>query len=147
MVKVVSGTPASVRFMAPVMHNGIRSSLILGADLETQQWYVIGVQSFKEGTSDIDVMIDRSTKQLNVGDTLIPVYEQYDIHTGVGTQVTGRSITWKEDSKVEEGQLPDGDYMSYISLVDARGDVYDMQVISFEMDEGTMGDAEVVKMP
>jgi hypothetical protein len=37
--------------------------------------------------------------------------------------------------------------MSYISLVDARGDVYDMQVISFEMDEGTMGDAEVVKMP
>lgn len=147
MVKVVSGTPTSVRFMAPVMHNGTRSSLLLGADLETQQWYVIGVQSFKEETSDIDVMIDRNTKLLNVGDTLIPVYEEYDIHTGVGTQITGRSITWKEDSKVEEGQLPDGDYMSYISLVDARGDVYDMQVISFEMDEGTMGDAEVVKMP
>ena len=147
MVKVVSGTPASVRFMAPVMHNGIRSSLILGADLETQQWYVIGVQSFKEGTSDIDVMIDRSTKQLNVGDTLIPIYEQYDIHTGVGTQVTGRSITWKEDSKVTEEALPDGTYMSYISLVDARGDAYDMQVTSFDIKNGTMGNAEIVKMP
>ena len=37
--------------------------------------------------------------------------------------------------------------MSYISLVDARGDVYDMQVTSFEIDNGTMGKDEVVKMP
>ena len=115
--------------------------------METQQWYVIGVQSFKKGTSDIDVMIDRSTKQLNVGDTLIPVYEEYDIHTGVGTEITGESITWKEDSKVAEEALPDGTYMSYISLVDARGDVYDMQVTSFEIHNGTMCNGEIVKMP
>jgi hypothetical protein len=37
--------------------------------------------------------------------------------------------------------------MSYISLVDARGDVYDMQVVSFNIKNGTMGNAEVVKMP
>jgi hypothetical protein len=145
-VKVVSGTPTFVRFLAPVKHNGTLSNLMLGVDLETQEWYVIGIQPVKE-TSDIDVMIDRNTKQLNVGDTLIPVYEEYDIHTGVGTQITGRSITWKEDSKVEEGQLPDGDYMSYISLVDARGDVYDMQVVSFDIKNGTMGNSEIVKMP
>ena len=145
-VKVVSGTLTFVRFLAPVKHNGTLSNLMLGADLETQEWYVIGIQPIKE-TSDIDVMIDRNTKQLNVGDTLIPVYEQYDIYTGVGTEITGESITWKEDSKVEEGTLPNGTYMSYISLVDARGDVYDMQVVSFDIKNGTMSNAEAVKMP
>jgi hypothetical protein len=144
-VKVVSGTSTSLRFLAPVKHNGTRSNLMLGVDLETQEWYVIGIQPVKE-TSDIDVMIDRNTKQLNVGDTLIPVYEEYDIHTGVGTEITGESITWKEDSKVAEEALPDGTYMSYISLVDARGDVYDMQVTSFEIHNGTMCNGEIVKM-
>jgi hypothetical protein len=145
-VKVVSGTPTFVRFLAPVRHNGTLSNLILGVDPETQEWYVIGIQPVKE-TSDIDVMIDRNTKQLNVGDTLIPVYEAYDIHTGVGTQITGQSITWKEDSKVAEEPLPDGAYMSYISLVDARGDAYDMQVTTFDIRNGTMGNGKVVKMP
>ena len=146
-VKVVSGTPTSLRFLAPVKHNGTHSNLMLGVDLETQEWYVIGIQPYKEETSDIDVLIDRNTKQLNVGDTLVPVYEQYDIHTGVGTEITGQSITWKEDSKVAEEALPDGTYMSYISLVDARGDAYDMQVTSFDIKNGTMGNAEIVKMP
>lgn len=145
-VKVVSGTPTSLRYAAQVKHNGTLSNLILGVELETQEWHVIGIQPVKE-TSDIDVMIDRNIKQLNVGDILIPVYEQYDIHTGVGQEITGESITWKADSKVEEGALSDGTYMSYISLVDARGDVYDMQVVSFEIENGIMGNAEVVKMP
>ena len=146
-VKVISGTPTSLRYAAQVKHNGTLSTLLLGVDLETQEWHVIGIQPYKEETSDIDVLIDRNIKQLNVGDTLIPVYEEYDIHTGVGTEITGQSITWKEDTKVEEGALADGTYMSYISLVDARGDVYDMQVVSFEIKNGTMGNSEIVKMP
>ena len=145
-VKVVSGTPSSLRYMAPVKHNGTLSNLMLGVDLETQEWYVIGIQPDSK-TSNIDVLIDRNTKQLKPGDALVPVYEQYDIHTGVGTEVTGQSITWKEDSKVAEAPLPDGTYMSYISLVDARGDVYDMQVVSFRITNGTMGNGEIVKMP
>ena len=92
-------------------------------------------------------MIDRNTKQLKAGDVLVPVYEEYDIHTGVGTEITGKSITWKEDTKVAEAPLPNGTYLSYISLVDVRGDTYDMQVVSFKIDNGTMGNAEVVKMP
>ena len=146
-VKVVSGTPTSLRYAAQVKHNGTLSNLMLGADLETQEWYVIGIQPFNKETSNIDVLIDRNTKQLKAGDVLIPVYEEYDIHTGVGTQITGQSITWKEDSKVAEEPLPDGTYMSYISLVDARGDVYDMQVVSFDIKNGIMGNAEIVKMP
>ena len=146
-VKVVSGTPTALRYAAQVRHNGTFSNLLLGVDLETQEWYVIGIQPFDQKTSNIDVMIDRNTKQLNVGDILIPVYEQYDIHTGVGTQITGQSITWKEDSKVAEAPLPDGTYMSYISLVDARGDVYDMQVTTFDINNGTMGNGKIVKMP
>ena len=65
----------------------------------------------------------------------------------MGTEITGQSITWKEDSKVAETPLPDGTYMSYISLVDARGDAYDMQVTAFDIKNGTMSNGEVVKMP
>lgn len=92
-------------------------------------------------------LADRSNTQLKPGDTLVPIYETYDIQTGVGTEVNGEEITYQEDVKIAEQKLPDGDYMSYISLVDARGDVYDMQVISFNIQNGTMGNGEVVKMP
>ena len=92
-------------------------------------------------------MADRATTQLKPGDILVPVFEEYDIYTGTGTQVTGEEILYKENIKIAEQKLPDGDYMNYISLVDARGDVYDMQVVSFEMDNGTMKNGAVVKIP
>ena len=61
--------------------------------------------------------------------------------------MSGEEIIYKEGIKIAEQKLPDGEYMSYISLVDARGDVYDMQVTSFEMNNGTMSNGEIVKMP
>ena len=146
MVNVVSGTPTSVRFLAPVRHNGTKANLLLSADLQTQEWSVIGIQPVNEN-SNSSAMADWNNTLLKAGDTLVPVWEEYDIHTGVGKEVTGQSITWKEDSKVAEAPLPDGAYMSYISLVDARGDVYDMQVVSFDIKNGTMGNSEIVKMP
>ena len=145
-MKVLSGTPTAVRYSARVRHNGKPSDLLLSIDLETQEWSVIGIQQVSD-VSNNTVLADRSNTQLNDGDVLVPVYEEYNIHTGVGTEITGESITWKEDTKVVDAALPDGTYMSYISLVDARSDAYDMQVVSFEIDNGTMGKAEVVKMP
>ena len=145
-VEVLSGTPTSLRYRTGVLHNGAPSNLLLGVDLETQEWSVIGIQGVSD-VSDNTILADRKNTQLKNGDILVPVYVKYNIHTGVGTEITGESIVWQEDTKIEEGALPDGTYMSYISLVDARGDVYDMQVVSFEIDNGTMGKAEVVKMP
>lgn len=145
-LSVISGTPTSLRYRASVRHNGNLSNLLLSADLETQEWSVIGIQEV-DAVSDNSVLADRKNTQLKEGDILVPVYEEYNIHTGVGTEITGESITWSEDTKVVDAPLPDGTYMSYISLVDARSDAYDMQVVSFEIDNGTMGNAEVVKMP
>ena len=144
--EVVSGTPSSLRYRSYVRHNGKNSWLLLSADLETQEWSIIGIQP-QTATSDNTILADRSTTQLEPGDTLVPIYEEYDIRTGVGTQVNGKEITYKENIKIAEKKLPDGDYMSYISLVDARGDVYDMQTVSFRISNGTMGNAEIVKMP
>jgi hypothetical protein len=143
---VVSGTPSSLRYRSPVRHNGKDSWLLLSVDPETQQWSIIGIQP-QTAFSDNIILADRSTTQLQPGDTLVPIYEAYDIHTGVGTRVNGEKITYKENIKIAERKLPDGIYMSYISLVDARGDVYDMQVTSFHIKNGTMGNAEAVKMP
>ena len=145
-LSVISGTPTSLRYRASVRHNGILSNLLLSVDLETQEWSVIGIQPVND-VSNNTMLADRNNTQLKDGDILVPVYEQYDIHTGVGTEITGESITWREDTKIAEGALPDGNYMSYISLVDARGDVFDMQVVSFQIANGTMGKAEVVKIP
>lgn len=145
-VKVLSGTPTAVRYSARVRHNGKPSDLLLSIDLETQEWSVIGIQEVDAG-SDNSVLADRKNTQLKDGDILVPVYEEYNIHTGVGTEITGESITWKEDTKVVDAALPDGTYMHYIRLVDARGDAYDMQVISFEIDNGTTKNGEIVKMP
>ena len=144
--EVVSGTPSSLRYRSCVRHNGKISWLLLSADLETQAWSVIGIQP-QTATSENTILADRSNTQLAPGDTLVPIYEEYDIHTGTGTQVAGKKITYKEDIKIAEAVLPDGDYMSYISLVDARGDVYDMQVTSFEIKNGTMGNGKIAKMP
>ena len=109
-------------------------------------WLHLGIQP-QSTASDNTTMADRTTTQLNPGDILVPVYEEYDIQTGMGTLVTGESITYKEDIQIAEEQLPDGDYMHYISLVDARGDVYDMKVVSFQIKNGTMTNGAIVKMP
>jgi hypothetical protein len=144
--EVVSGTPSDLRLRSYVRHNGVNSWLLLSVDLETQQWSILGIQP-ESNVSDNTSLADRTTTQLEPGDTLVPVFEEYDIHTGTGYQVSGEEIIYKDDIRIEEQKLPDGEYMSYISLVDARGDVYDMQVISFEMNNGTMKNGEIVKMP
>ena len=66
-------------------------------------------------------------------------------HTHI--QLDIRPLRNPQNIKIAEQKLPDGAYMSYISLVDERGDVYDMQVTSFEIKNGTMTKADVVKMP
>ena len=144
--EVVSGTPSSVRLRSHVMHNGTYSYLLLSVDLETQEWSILGIQP-QSDTSDSTTMADRTTTQLKSGDTLLPIYDAYDIHTGVGTMITDDKITYKEGIEISEKDLPDGDYMSYISLVDARGDAYDMQVVSFQIKNGTMTNGALVKMP
>ena len=144
--EVVSGTVDSLRFRVKVRHNGTESYLLLSADPETQEWNIIGIQPIGD-YSDNTVLADRDNIQLNEGDILVPIYENYDIRTGVGHEVSGEEITYRADSVVSEKPLPDGTYMSYISLVDARGDVYDMQVTSFEIHNGVMGNPEIVKMP
>ena len=145
-VEVISSTPTSLRYRASVKHNGMPSNLLLSVDLETQEWTVIGIQPVS-AISDNTILADRNNTQLKAGDKLVPIYKEYNIHTGVGTEITGESITWKDDTKIAEGQLPDGTYMSYISLVDARGDMYDMQVVSFDIVNGVMGNGKIVKMP
>lgn len=144
--EVVSGTPSDLRLRSYVRHNGVNSWLLLSVDLETQQWSILGIQP-ESNVSDNTSLADRTTTQLEPGDTLVPVFEEYDIHTGTGYQVSGKEILYKEGLEIVEKKLPDGEYMSYISLVDARGDVYDMQVTSFEMKNGTMCNGEIVKMP
>lgn len=144
--EVVSGTPSDLRLRSYVRHNGNYSWLLLSVDLETQVWSVIGIQP-ETTVSDNTILADRTTTQLEPGDILVPVFEEYDIHTGTGYQMSGEEIVYKEGIKIAEQKLPDGEYMSYISLVDARGDVYDMQVTSFEMNNGTMRNGEIVKMP
>ena len=144
--EVVSGTPSSLRMRSYVRHNGYYSWLLLSVDLETQEWSILGIQP-ETSLSDNTILADRTTTQLEPGDTLVPIFEEYDIHTGAGIQVDGDEIIYKEDIKIAEQKLPDGTYMNYISLVDARGDVYDMQVTSFDIKNGTMGNGEIVKMP
>lgn len=146
-MEVVSASASgSIRYRTKVGHNGTDAYLLTSIDLETQQRQILGIQPCSD-TSDNTVLVDRNTRDLKPGDILKPIYEQYDIHTGVGTEIYGKEIIYREDTEVVDAKLPDGSYMSYISFMDARGDVYDMQVVSFTMENATMGNGQIVKMP
>lgn len=135
-VNLISVTDNTVTCSAEIYHNQEKAYLLLGFDMEKETWEIIGVQ--KENTPSYGFFASRFTEELKSGDTITLIYETYNMETGVAGNESGDTITYTENTKVEDAVLKNGKYISFITLVDARGDEYNLPTVSFDMKDGKM---------
>ena len=143
-VKCISSTMDTIRYSSDIMLNNVHAKLLLGYDFNTMSWSVIGVQNIS--TDSESLLADRNTETLNPGDAIAPIYNSYDMSTGAAEMVTGDTFIYREETELVEKELPQGEYISYISLTDARGEIYSLPVVSFELDGGVISDAENMEL-
>lgn len=143
-LKYVSSTESFIRYSSSVRHNDSAASLVIVYDLENEQWQLVGVQP--ESASTDSFMADRITTNLGYGDRITPVYVSYDMETGSSSVEEGETVIFRESSSIVDGVLPNGQYISYVSITDARGEVYTMPAVSFNINNGAMTDAQTMEL-
>ena len=97
----------------------------------------------KDGVQSQGFVASRYTEELKAGDTIAVNYETYNMETGVAGNETSERITYTDNTKVEEIVLKDGEYISFVTMTDARGDEYNLPTVSFEMKDGKMQNAAI----
>lgn len=140
-VNVISATDSMITCSAEIYYNYVDAYLLLGYDVKKDAWEILGVQN--QTTPTHGFVASRYTEELKYGDTISVVYETYDMENGVAGSDAGEKITYTENTKVEERALNDGQYISFITLTDARGDEYNLPTVTFDIKGGKMQDAKV----
>ena len=135
-VQVISATDSMVTCSAKISFEYALAHLLLGFDVQNKTWEILGVQ--KENVQTHGFVASRYTEELKPGDTIAAVYETYDMETGMAGTQTSDEITYTENTKVEEITLKDGQYISFVTMTDARGDEYNLPTVSFDLKDGKL---------
>lgn len=120
----------------------LHANLLLGYDFDEAKWSILGVHEKADDVYGNDYP-SRSTIELKYGHKFSPVYTVYDLETGAGSRVIGDEIRYDDNVKIEEKKVPNGQYISYLSITDARGDVFELPMVSFEIKNGKIVSAEL----
>ena len=140
-VEVISATDNMITCSTRIYYDYSPAYLLLGFDVQEEKWEILGVQ--KENVQSQGFVASRYTEELKPGDAIAAIFETYDLETGVAGNDSGDRITYTENTKVEEIVLKDGQYISFVTMIDARGDEYNLPIVSFEMKNGKMQKAAV----
>lgn len=118
------------------------ANLLISYDFEKEKWSILGAQE-KNDTDEQQDIASKNTTELKSGDKITPVYETYDLETGQASVEPGETIEYDGNIKIEERSLKKGEYLSYISITDARGDTYELPAVSFSIRNGRIQDAKL----
>lgn len=144
-VDMVSHTEKVISFASDIQLTssaGITEAyLLVSYDFESKEWSILGVQE-KNETDERKALATKNTIDLNFGDRIVPMYETYDEENEQWSIQYGEEIRYDENTKLAEEILNNGEYVSYISIVDFRGDIYELPEVSFEIKNGAMANAK-----
>ena len=142
-VEVISSTPSATLYRAHVLYNGTDAYLELSCDRDTDEVSVTGVRKTPTGLmadSDVNFLSNsRSNEEVEYGAKITPVYKTANFDdNSTGTQ-NGKSVTFKENTRLKREAMPSGSYLSTAVITDPRGDCYYSAVLSSKMAGNAMG--------
>ena len=142
-VEVISSTPSATLYRAHVLYNGSDAYLELSCDRDTDEVSVTGVRKTPTGLmadSDVNFLSNsRSNEEVEYGAKITPVYKTANFDdNSTGTQ-NGKSVTFKENTRLKREAMPSGSYLSTAVITDPRGDSYYSAVLSSKMAGNAMG--------
>ena len=142
-VEVISSTPSATLYRAHVLYNGADAYLELSCDRDTDEVSVTGVRKTPTGLmadSDVNFLSNsRSNEEVEYGAKITPVYKTANFaDNSTGTQ-NGKSVTFKENTRLKREAMPAGTYLSAAVITDPRGDSYYSAVLSSKMAGSAMG--------
>ncbi len=134
---VIGETSGVVRYRVPARINGKSKHLIVAYDKNTASPQILGVCD----TSNYRVADTgaRGTSELKLGDKIMIAYKTNTLSSkDSGAYVTeyGKTITYKGADQLEMRTLAGGEYLSFITLKDVRGDEYYSPVVQLSVSGG-----------
>lgn len=118
-------------YSSPVMLNGKETNLIIAYDYEETEVYFMSVW---DGISETGAAA-RADKELEKGDTIVPLYYSYNIDTDEEDYYYGDEYIYDGESEPGFNYLYDGEYIYGFIITDIFGNTYETDYINFTVDE------------
>ena len=135
--ELINATSSSVEYRAKVLKDGSPVYLMFTYDRDSEEFTVNGTKPILTDESGDAWMINNKTEANSpVGCKLTPIYTEEDLYTGNRTDREGKTIKFRESSEITMKPLPDGTYLSRISIEDQRGDTYSSAILDVRISGG-----------
>ena len=137
-------TDTTETYVTSVIHNGTPSYLTFSVEKESGDVIINSIVPMPTsiGETSYDAAL-RLTTTIEIGDVIIPLLKVDNMETGNSTQIQGEAIKFKDDSKIERGNLPAGQYLGAIIITDLRGDEYYSPVVECTIQNGEVSDVRL----
>jgi len=141
-VEIISSTPAATSYRSHILYNGDDAWLELSCDRDTEEVHVTGVRK-----TPTDVLADenanylsnsRTNEEVQSGAKITPVYKTANMTDNSTSNEKGRTVTFRENTRLSLEALPSGNYLNAAVISDSRGDSYYSAVIGSRMAGSTM---------
>ena len=136
-------TDTTTTYVTTVLHDGVPSYMTFTVNNETDD---ININSVIAIPNNHDVDYASSLKadtELRPGDTIVPILTGQDASGENTYDVEGDKVKYKNTSKIELVNLPDGDYVQSVVITDMRGDKYYSPVMEGTIKKGKVSSLEV----
>ena len=137
-ISVQSATGDSEIFSTDIEYNGYEASLITSYDAELGEVSILGVS-----LKDNELNAARSLLPLKEGDLINILYEVGNLYSNISDIDDELVIYHAGRTKIEEVDLPSGEYYEYLVFEDLRSDTYDSKVVHFTVSRGSITEQTV----
>ena len=118
--ELVSETDDYNLYAIPINLNGERTNLIAAWRFDQNRFQVLGAY---DSVDEASGTVPKGMRKLNKGDEVAILFRATDIETGDGEWVEYFTLSWKDDLKIEDIDLGDGDFLYRFEIVDVLGNV------------------------
>ena len=130
-VEIISSTPTAILYRSPVKYDGKQSWLEFSCNRDSEVFTITGVREMLEDNDELNYFVNaRGVKTVEVGSSIIPLYDQANLKTNSITKVEGKKIRFGPRTQITRETLPDDYYLCTAVISDQRGDSYYSAVIS-----------------
>ena len=133
-VEIISSTPTSILYRSPVKYDGVQSWLEFSCDRDTEVFTITGIREMLDANDDLNYFVNaREIKTVEVGSSIIPLYDQSNLKTNSISKAEGERIRFSPRTQIKREALPDDYYLCTAVISDQRGDSYYSAVVSATM--------------
>ena len=118
--QIVDETEDYNLYAIPINLNGKRTNLVAAWRFDQNRFEILGAY---DGVDEASGTVPKGMRTLKEGDEVAILFRATDIETGDGFEVEYFTLKWKNDMKLEDIDLGDGDYLYRYEIVDVLGNV------------------------